>query len=443
VSFVLRLWLPNDWQPQAATDSDHLTTKGEDNMKHPTTPRSLAAAVAALAAASATLGAAQNAYADSSITLYGDVDAGLTYTNNQQSTRADGSIGGGSNWQFTGGNLAPSRFGMTGSEDIGGGTAVTFKLENSFYTGSGNLVQSGTLFNQNAWVGLTNEHYGTLTFGRQFDSYTNALAPYASSITWATLYGAHIGDVDNLNAALNLNNAVQYVSPTIAGFSVSGTYSLGGVAGDFSQKRGWAASASYNAAPFSFGIGYLDLNNPFDAALGGPDGYIGDFACSNAPAMYCQLQNARSLKVFGAGGSYTFGPATLALVYTHTTLDDSQYFASAARPQGADARFDIVEVNATYAVSPALTLGAAYIYNSMKTDVSGSPKFHQVNLGATYNLSKRTALYAVGIFQKAAGGGIGVDPVNGQAANYAQIPNLPNSSTDRQVSMTLGLRHNF
>ncbi|MPW20902.1 porin [Paraburkholderia sp. CNPSo 3157] len=412
-------------------------------MKHPTTPRRIAAAVAALAVTTAASGIAQKAHAESSITLYGDVDAGITYTNNQQVTHADGSVGGGHNFQFTGGNLAPSRFGLTGSEDIGGGTAVTFKLENSFYTGSGNFVQAGALFNQNAWVGLTNERYGTLTFGRQFDSYTNALAPYASSITWATLYGSHIGDVDNLNAALNLNNAVQYVSPTFAGFSVSGTYSLGGVAGDFSQKRGWAVSASYNNAPFSFGIGYLDLNNPLDAALGGEQGYIGDFACSNPTAMYCELQNAHALKAFGAGGSYTIGPATIGLVYTHTTLDDSLYFASAARAQGADARFDIVEVNGTYALSPALTLGAAYIYNSMKTDVSGSPKFHQVNLGATYSLSKRTTLYAVGIFQKAAGSGIGTDPVTGQAANYAQIPNLPNASTDKQASVTVGLKHSF
>jgi predicted porin len=409
-------------------------------MKHRTTPRSIAAAVATLAATAAAPGIA---HAQSSVTFYGDVDAGITYTNNQQVTHADGSVGGGHNVQFTGGNQAPSRFGLTGSEDIGGGTAVTFKLENSFFTGSGAFVQSGALFNQNAWVGLTNEHYGTLTFGRQFDSYTNALAPYASSITWATLYGSHIGDVDNLNAALNLNNAIQYTSPTIAGFSVSGTYSLGGVAGDFSQKRGWAVAASYNTAPFSFGIGYLDLNNPLDAALGGEQGYIGDFACSNPTAMYCELQNAHALKTFGAGGAYTFGPATVGLVYTHTKLDDSLYFANATRPQGADARFDIVEVNGTYAVTPAFTLGLAYIYNSMKTDVSGSPKFHQVNLGATYSLSKRTTLYAVGIVQKAAGSGIGTDPVTGESANYAQIPNLPNSSTDKQVSVTVGLKHNF
>jgi predicted porin len=412
-------------------------------MKHPTTTRRFAATAFALAASAALATAHEDACAQGSVTLYGDVDAGLTYTNNQQFTRADGSVGSGRNWQLTGGNLAPSRIGMTGSEDIGGGTAVTFKLENSFYTGSGSFVQPGALFNQNAWVGLTNARYGTLTLGRQFDSYTTTLAPYASSNTWATLYGAHIGDVDNLNAALNLNNAVQYVSPTVAGFSVSGTFSPGGVAGNFAAKRGWAAAASYNHAPFSFGIGYLDLNDPLDAALGGEQGYIGDFACSNASAMYCELQNARALKAFGVGGSYAMGSVTIGVVYTHTRLDDSQFFASGLRPQGTDVRFDIVEINASYQVSPALTLGAAYLYNAMKTDAGGAPKFHQVNLGAAYNLSKRTTLYAVGIFQKAAGSGIGTDPSTGLAANYAQIPNLPNSATDRQVSVTVGIKHSF
>ncbi|WP_258402192.1 porin, partial [Burkholderia multivorans] len=142
----------------------------------------------------AALAVAQGVQASSSVTLYGDVDAGITYTNDQQTTSADGSVRGGRAVQLGGGNLAPSRIGLTGSEDIGGGTAVTFKLENSFWTGSGSLLQAGTLFNQNAWVGLTNERYGTLTVGRQFDAYTTTLAPYASSIPWATLYGSHIGD---------------------------------------------------------------------------------------------------------------------------------------------------------------------------------------------------------------------------------------------------------
>lgn len=88
-------------------------------------------------------------------------------------------------------------------------------------------------------------------------------------------------------------------------------------------------------------------------------------------------------------------------------------------------------------------MGLAYIYNIAKVDGASSTRFHQVNLGANYALSKRTSLYGIAIAQKAVGAGLGVDPATGGAVNYAQIPNLPNSGSDKQLSVTLGIRHNF
>ncbi|BAN25413.1 porin [Caballeronia insecticola] len=393
--------------------------------------------------AAGALAVCANASAQGSVTLYGTVDAGLTYTTNQQFTSADGSVGSGHNYAFSGGNLVPSRFGFLGVEDLGGGLQAKFMLENSFYTGSGNFVQGGAQFNRQAWLGLAHEQFGTLSFGRQYDSYSDFLGVYVSSNSWATLYGSHIGDVDNLNEAFNFNNAIKYTSPDWNGFSLGGTYSLGGVAGDYAQRRGYALAAAYTRLPVSLSAGYLNLRNPLDAALGGANGYIGDFACSNPTALYCQLQNAEALKAYGAGASYAIGPATIALIYTHSRLEHSQYFADSANPHGRNVGFDIGEVNLTYAATPFLQLGLAYIYNNAKVDGGSSTRFHQVNLGANYALSKRTALYGVAIMQKAVGAGLGTDPATGASANYAQIPNLPNSNSDRQLSVTLGIRHNF
>lgn len=391
----------------------------------------------------AALAVCASASAQSMVTLYGTVDAGLTYTSNQQITNADGSVSSGHNFAFSGGNLVPSRFGLLGVEDLGGGLQAKFNVENSFYTGSGGFVQGGALFNRQAWVGLAQEQFGTLSFGRQYDSYSDFLGVYVSSNSWATLYGSHIGDVDNLNEAFNFNNAIKYTSPDWNGFSLGGTYSLGGVAGDFAQRRGYSIAAAYTRLPVSISAGYLNLRNPLDAALGGANGYIGDFACSNPSALYCQLQNAEALKAYGAGASYVIGPATIALTYTHSRLEHSLYFADSANPQGRNIAFDIGEVNLTYAATPFLQLGLAYIYNDAKPDGGSSTRFHQVNLGANYALSKRTALYGVAIMQKAVGAGLGIDPATGGPANYAQIPNLPNSNSDRQLSVTLGIRHNF
>jgi predicted porin len=395
-------------------------------------------ALAAASCAFATL-----AHAQSSVTLYGTVDAGLIYSTNQQVTHADGSTSGHSNWQLGGGNLVPSRWGLTGSEDIGGGTTVNFTLENSFFSQNGTMLQGGALFNRNAWVGVANSRYGTLTLGRQYDPFSDDLGAYVSSNNWATLYGSHFGDVDNLNEAFNFNNSIKYVSPSFGGFTIGGLFSFGGVAGNFSQNRGWSLAANYANGPVSLSAGYLELRNPLQAALGGETGYIGDFSCSNPAASYCELQNAQRISIFGAGGSYAFDKATVALSYTHTRLSQSLYFANAAQPQGADISFDIAELNTTWQYSPALQFGFAYIFNDAHPAEGSSTRLHQINLGAVYSLSKRTAVYAVAIGQKSSGAGLGIDAASGATQNLAQIPNLVNSNNDRQLAVIAGIRHNF
>lgn len=395
------------------------------------------------ALALAALGLSIGAHAQSSVTLFGTVDAGLIYTTNQQTTNADGSTSGHANVQMAGGNLVPSRWGLTGAEDIGAGTTVNFTLESSFYMSSGQMLQAGTLFNRNAWVGVSNSRYGTLTLGRQYDPFSDFLGAYASSNSWATLYGAHLGDVDNLNEAFNFNNSIRYVSPSFGGLTVGGLFSLGGVAGDFAQSKGWSLAVNYAHGPLALSAGFLELNNPLQAALGGTDDYIGDFSCANADAAYCQLQNAMQLRVFGVGGSYAFGKLNVALSYTHTRLSQSQYFATATAPDGADVTFNIAELNTTYALTPDLQLGFAYIFNQAKQAGSESTRVHQVNLGAVYSVSKRTALYLVGIGQASSGQGLGIDPASGESVNLAQIPNLPNSNSDKQLAVIVGVRHNF
>ncbi|MBU9434439.1 porin [Burkholderia multivorans] len=396
-----------------------------------------------LAAAVAALGCA-HAYAQTSgsVTLYGTVDTGILYSTNQQFTRADGSTGGGHAWQMGGGNLVPSRFGFQGAEPLGGGLDAVFTLEQQFLSANGQALQGGTAFSRQAWVGLRQDGIGTFGLGRQYDSYTDMLGAYVSSNNWATPYGSHLGDVDNLNAAFNFNNAVKFTSADFRGLTFGGTFSFGGQAGDFAAKRGYALAATYSRAPVALSVGYLNLRQPLDAALGGANGYIGDFACSNPGAMFCLLQDARSMRAFGAGGSLTLGAATIALTYTHTRLDDSRYLTTAAQPRPQAFTFDIGELNVTYLFTPALQGGIAYLFNAAHTDTRGTTRFHQLNVGANYSLSKRTALYAVAIGQLASGTGLGTD-ANGQPANNAQIPVLANSNSNRQLAVMGGIRVNF
>jgi predicted porin len=81
--------------------------------------------------------AAPCAFAQSSVTLYGVLDEGIDYTNN---------VGGGAVWEMASGYAQGSRWGMKGSEDLGGGMKAVFQLENGFDLSSGRLAQGGRMF---------------------------------------------------------------------------------------------------------------------------------------------------------------------------------------------------------------------------------------------------------------------------------------------------------
>lgn len=66
--------------------------------------------------------------------------------------------------------LAGNRWGLKGNEDIGGDFSIVFPLENGFDLNSGTLNDGGREFGRQAFVGISSTRYGSLTFGRQYDS---------------------------------------------------------------------------------------------------------------------------------------------------------------------------------------------------------------------------------------------------------------------------------
>src|SRR5260370_36937450 len=86
------------------------------------------------------------AHAQSSVTLYGIVDAGFVYNNNS---------GGHKLYETRAGNLQGDRWGLRGTEDLGGGLKALFVLENGFNAFNGTLGQKGDEYGRQAYVGLT------------------------------------------------------------------------------------------------------------------------------------------------------------------------------------------------------------------------------------------------------------------------------------------------
>jgi predicted porin len=113
------------------------------------------------------LGASQ-AQAQSSVTLYGLIDVGVDWES--QAAKAPGQTkasGSAVRMASLAGSL-PSRWGLRGKEELGGGMNVIFELENGFASNSGALNNGNRLFGRSAWLGLETP-YGTFRAGRQIN----------------------------------------------------------------------------------------------------------------------------------------------------------------------------------------------------------------------------------------------------------------------------------
>ena len=123
----------------------------------------------------ATLGAALSAaaQAETSVTLYGLIDTGISYTriNGSYTDPKTGvTTGSGvSRMGATTGTTAGSRWGLRGKEDLGGGLYAMFQLESGFDSRNGSSLQENRLFGREATIGLGSAEWGEFRFGRQYN----------------------------------------------------------------------------------------------------------------------------------------------------------------------------------------------------------------------------------------------------------------------------------
>ncbi|WP_250511491.1 porin [Caballeronia sp. GACF4] len=367
------------------------------------------------------------ANAQSSVTLYGLIDVGIVYTNNAASQKQ---------WLMSSGNIQGSRWGLRGAEDLGGGLKAIFVLENGFSIASGRLGQGGDEFGRQAYVGLQSARAGTVTFGRQYDSIADFTGVFEVADQWSPFYGAHPGDLDNMNNTNRVNNTVKFKSLTYGGFSFGGMYSLGGVAGQFNRNQVWSLGAGYGNGPLTAGIAYVNVKDPNFSYFGNNSTSSATASNMTASRVYSGYASAKTQEIWTAGAAYAFGGATVGATYSNTQFKDIGTLAGLpATGAGGDAKFHNVEVNFKYQFTPALLAGAAYDYT--KGYGVNDAKYHQGVIGLDYFLSKRTDVYADAIYQHATG----TDSTGNKAV--ANINFLSASSTQNQVMGIVGMRHKF
>ncbi|WP_438391666.1 porin [Caballeronia sp. DA-9] len=384
-------------------------------------------AIAALAAFAASAAPAQ---AQSSVTLYGLIDAGISYANHSAAGTGSSKI-----FKYDDGVSQGSRWGLRGAEDLGGGLKAIFTLESGFNSGNGTLGQGGAEFGRQAYVGISKSDVGSVTLGRQYSFSTDYLGG-AYSIGGQTVagnYAYHINDVDQLTSS-RINNSIKFSSANFYGVTFGGLYGFSNQAGAFSgsptttaggvttqgSSRAYSFGLNYAAGPFSIGTAYTDIH----------------FPASATPAFSTSIANVatggtKDLRTFGIGANYKIADATLFALWTNTRFEAIG---------GATSKFNTYELGGKYAFTPAVTGSLGYTY--MKLTDAAQGKWQQVDASVDYALSKRTDVYVLGIYQHASGSNNGTD-VQAQIGSSTSYFGTSGRGANDQIAARVGIRHKF
>ncbi|KXU87079.1 porin [Caballeronia megalochromosomata] len=300
-----------------------------------------------------------NANAQSSVTLYGRVAAGLDFVTNVATPDGQSK----NNFRFGSNQYGYSWFGLKGDEDLGGGFHAVFKLESLFTSGTGQIPPD-TIFTRDAYVGLSHDQYGSIWFGRAM-SLTDETGWYIDPL--GEQVGTGIANFAYGRAWGPRSNVITYNSPTWAGFSFRVQDGFGNEAGNFRGGRQFSVSAQYTSAAFAaYGV-YEELRD--------------------ANGKFSGLYTAS--REYMAGATYTLGPVKFYAGYQQLVSSGQDTVADTFNPFAAT-RSQQEWIGAFYQATPALALQAGWYHGNVN---HGGGTGNLAALGTTYYLSKRTFLY--------------------------------------------------
>lgn len=300
------------------------------------------------------------------MTLYGVVDLGLR---NGSGLSASNAPAAGSSHSLGSGIHTTSRWGLRGSEDLGGGAKALFNLESGLNADMGAPANATKYFDRASWVGLQGG-WGTLALGRQTTTLADAISPvdplamrFASfnpniGVTALSQHGLGIeyGSAGANSGSYRLDNAIKYTG-RFGGFTARAMWSMGEV-------------ASRASALSSRGVGLAWAS----------DGLV----VSGAYQSFKDV-NQRTLDGSTLGAAYQWGSVRLA--------------ANAGRNKAETAagRFTVQRVlsaGGTWAATPWVDLTAAYYKVDRSRTGAADDGYGRLVAFAEYKLSRRTKVYA-------------------------------------------------
>ena len=142
------------------------------------------------------------AYAQSSVQLYGIVDAAIRHTTNEGADKSGVT-------RMIGGGMSQSRWGINVTEDLGGGLSAIANLENRFLTDSGSGASSN--YFQQSWVGLRSKSFGQITMGRQYNMLFDLVTSTYSSFPYSPYMEAYKPEI-GMSMGARADNMLKYVA---------------------------------------------------------------------------------------------------------------------------------------------------------------------------------------------------------------------------------------
>lgn len=398
----------------------------------------------AVAALSAIAGAAQ---AQSSVTVYGVIDAGYIGANGTSysskaitSSNTSGNVKATSS-QFGQGAESTSRLGFKGNEDLGGGTSAFFTVEagltpaNASLSGGtavdavqGTSTDSGSaLNNRQSFVGLKKNGIGQFAFGRQYTPIYEEAAktdPTAfMNITGGVVYvggnvsGQDSGQSTNIGFTNRASNSLTAVSDTFAGFQVKGLYAmnntntqqLGSSSGGAQNWNGWGLGANYTWQKL-----YVTANyQSFKTQVTGLDAYAApSYNIGGSQTPLTAQSSAASGTLLGftnladkqtyVGATYDFGilKAYAQWIGRKVTQNSGQTATGASTSSSTQFNRNAQQIGVRSFITPAIEAWASVgngRYKGADSALGVAPSsvnFTAYQIGSNYYLSKRTNLYA-------------------------------------------------
>ena len=304
--------------------------------------------------------ASMSAFAQSSVTLYGVADIWLANVK----TSVGGS-GVAQNLMGSGG-INGSRFGLKGSEDLGGGLKANFLFENGFNLDSGGAAQGGLLFGRQAYAGLSGS-FGEVRFGRQYSAYDEARG--GSDLMGHSAFSPTAGTANawgnGRGYAFRIDNMWRYATPNFGGFTAAVGYGLGenksatgGAGGVFSMH------AAYNNGPISAFFAHQQEKTGSSGV--GLNLLNGGVSINGTKKTHTLVSGAYDLGVVKLRGAYN---------------------------QSKDNQVGGPNADKEFAFGVAAPLGPVTLEAEFATSKNNQSKANAIGLQAKYNLSKRTFVY--------------------------------------------------